>query len=92
MVCAYLDPDTNYVAQTQELSADYFGETFEGVLFMHNSAPSQSYPVICALKVTQTTPQGQIWVMIGTRRDFHVRVYDNNFGGSTVRSLEGCCP
>ena len=61
-VSAFLDPDTTYVAQTQELTGDYFGETFQGVLYMHNYYSSQSFPVICALKVTQ----GLGWATIGT--------------------------
>lgn len=61
-VFAYLDPDTNYVAITQELVADYFNETFQAVLFMHNEFSSQSYPVIAQLKVSQGTG----WATIGT--------------------------
>jgi len=65
-VFAYLDPDTNYVAMTQELMGDYFNQTFQAVLFMKNTSPSQNYPVICTLRVSQTSGSVINWVTIGT--------------------------
>ncbi len=61
---AFMDPDSNYVAITDELVNDYFGYAFQGLIFMHNTSSNQSYPVVSTLWVSQG---GQTsWHPVGT--------------------------
>ncbi len=63
-VFAFLDPDTNYVAITDEVMNEYIGYDFGAVLLMYNAQSDQSFVVKCSLFVTQDA--GSRWVFVGT--------------------------
>jgi hypothetical protein len=71
-VFAFLDPDTNYVAITDEIAIEYLNYDFGATLLMYNAQSGKSFVVKCSLFVTQDA--GSRWVSVGT--DTAIVTYD----------------